>query len=203
MLQMRRHALYAKIEIARKELGLDDADFRAVMETRFGARSRKDLSDAQLVELVEHFKACGFKPRKASEKRGRPLAAGREQAKMRALWLSLWHLGEITDASEEALAGFARRVTGGAGGGIEALQWVKGDDAYAVIEALKARLERAGVASVGNPRHRVIEAQRRLLSRLGHRAEAAPLHDLSDLAADILIASQGALIRSAMTKEGA
>ena len=128
-MQPRRHALYAKIEIARKELGLDDADFRAVMETRFGARSRKELSDAQLVELVEHFKACGFKPRKSAEKRGRPLAAGREQAKMRALWLSLWHLGEIPDASEEALAGFARRVTGGAGGGIEALHWVKGDDA--------------------------------------------------------------------------
>jgi len=102
MLQMRRHALYAKIEIARKELGLDDADFRAVMETRFGARSRKDLSDAQLVELVEHFKACGFK-RERHRKNAAVRSRRREQAKMRALWLSLWHLGEITDATRKPL----------------------------------------------------------------------------------------------------
>lgn len=204
-----RRALYAKIEIAKKELGLDDATFRDVLEQRYGKRSRTGMSDAELVDLVEHFKSRGFKPKRA--KVGRPLAQGAEQRKMRALWLTLWNLGAIDDASEEALAGFARRVTGGKEIGVEALQWLHGDDAFKVIEALKERATRDGGVSwapyrrfgqlVGdNPRGRVIEAQWRALQRHGIVIDFVDVHALSNPEADNIIAAQGARLRNAMSE---
>jgi hypothetical protein len=129
---------------------------------------------------------------------------------MRALWLSLWHLGAIEDVSEEALAGFARRVTGGKHSGIEALQWVNGGDAHKVIEALKDRAARDGgvrwepiKSETGrvindNPRHRVIEAQRRKLRQLGLSPTYETKFLSSDAAADQLIARQGEAIRTAL-----
>ncbi len=207
-----RHVLYAKIQIAKKEIGLDEATYRTVMFNLFGVNSAKKLSERQLVELVNHFKARGFKPKKAASE-GRKVAVGREHSKMRALWLSLWHLGVISDASEEALVGFARRVTGGKSFGIEALQWVRADDASAVIEALKERLARDGGVNWSplkdasnrvvddNPRHRVIEAQRRRLRSLGVTPCFASDYLLSDQKADDLIAAQGEAIRR-LNEEG-
>ena len=179
-----RRALYAKIEIGKKELGLDDGTYRDLLAQRYGGkRSRKSLGNAQLVDLVEHFKTLGFRPKKTAPARAgkRPLADGPEIRKMRALWLSLYHLGVVTDPSEEALAGFARRVTGGKETGIAALAWVKGKAAFEVIEALKAWAARAGgvdwrpfqirrkgiVETVHLPRASVINAQYQRLHDLG------------------------------------
>lgn len=203
-----RRALYGKIEIAKKSLGLDDGTYRAILAQRYGKESRTAMTDGELVDLVEHFKARGFKPKKA--RTGRPLAGGAEQRKMRALWLSLWHLGLIPDPSEEALAGFARRVTGGKDTGIAALQWLHGQDAFKVIEALKERATRdggvrwvpykdaAGNVTGFNSRARVIEAQRRKLRSLGYEPAFSYAHLLSDAEADKLIAEQGAKLRALM-----
>lgn len=68
-----------------------------------------------------------------------PRADSPEALKARALWLALWHLGELADGSEVALAAFAERQTG-----VAALQWVRGEDASRVIDALKAMCGRAG-----------------------------------------------------------
>lgn len=207
-----RRALYAKTSIALKDLAIDEDTFRLLLQERYARTSRKDMSDTQLIDLVEHFKSKGFKP-KVATKTHRKMAAGREQGKMRALWLSLWHLGVIADSSEEALAGFARRVTGGKSFGIEALQWVREEDASAVIEALKERLARDGGVNWSplknasnrivddNPRHRVIEAQRRLLRYLGTAPCFASDYLLSDQKADDLIAAQGQTIRN-LKKDG-
>lgn len=203
-----RRALYAKTSIAQKDLAIEEDTFRLLLQKRYGLTSRKDMSDTQLIDLVEHFKSKGFKP-KAITKTHRKMAAGREQGKMRALWISLWHLGVIDDASEEALSGFARRVTGGKHTGIEALQWINGDDAHKVIEALKDRATRDGGVSWepvkgqtgrvvnDNPRHRVVEAQRRKLRQLGISPTYETKFLLSDAAADQLIAQQGEEIRRA------
>ncbi len=205
-----RRALYGKTEIAKKELGLDNDTFRDLLGQRYGKRSRTEMSEAELVDLVEHFKGQGFTPQKANKKAktGRALAQGGEQRKMRALWLSLWHLGAIPDPSEEALAGFARRVTGGKETGIAALQWLHGEAASKVIEALKERAVRDGGVSWApykdasgrvlgfNDRTRVIEAQRRKLRALGYQPTFAYEHMLSATAADKLIAVQGAALRA-------
>lgn len=170
-----RHSFYAKISIAQKQLGLDDDTFRDILEARYGVRSRTKMSDAQLVDLLKHFEAQGFQPRPRS---GKPKgAARREHGKMRALWLSLYHLGVVHDPSDGALAAFAKRVTGGKAAGVDALAWIAGEDASTVIEALKDWASREGgvnwepYASTNGPFHnercRVIEAQWQKLHALG------------------------------------
>ncbi|WP_316978026.1 regulatory protein GemA [Shumkonia mesophila] len=177
-----RRSLYGKIEIAKKALGLDDETYRDILEARYGKRSRTGLRNPQLVDLVEHFKTLGFKPiRKAPARAGgRPMADGDTQRKIRALWISLYHLGAVSDVSERALVAFVKRVTGGRAEGIDALQWLDGKAAFKAIEALKAMAVRAGVdwspykvrtdgliVDGWDPRSRVMEAQWRRLAALG------------------------------------
>lgn len=175
-----RNALTAKIHIAKKDLGLDEDTYRDMIENRYGKRSSKDLSINQLVDLVEHLKGQGFKP-KPKRAPGKVMPSeDREKLirKIRALWVSLHHLGVLRDASEEALASFARRVTGGKETGIADLAWLDGNAAYKVVEALKAMAERDGgvcwepyrmSSSAGpviehRPRCRVLEAQWRTMA---------------------------------------
>jgi phage gp16-like protein len=202
-----RKKLYAKLHIAKKQLGLDDDAWRDLAERVTGERSLKALADDELPRLVEECRRLGFKPSQKRNNAAKPLAGGREIRKARALWLSLWHLGVIPDPSEEALAGFARRVTGGKELGLAALQWVRGEDAYALIEALKERAVRDGGVSwspyrmggrvVGhNPRGRVIEAQRRILKQAGDSCPPLDVHNLSAVKADELIAELGERVRT-------
>ena len=96
-----RKGLYAKINIGRNELRWDDDDYRQVIADRFdGATSLTQLNVSELENLLEHMKGCGFKvKRKQGPRRGppaagtRPLASEPDAKKIRALWLSLYHLG--------------------------------------------------------------------------------------------------------------
>lgn len=138
-----RRARLAKVHIGRKELRLDDETYRALLGRLFaGKTSAADLSDAQLDQLLEHFKAEGFKPPKKAPKRAgkRPMAAGPVPDKLRALWLSLYHLGAVRDPREEALAAYVKRTTR-----VAALQWLRDADGMNAIEGLKKMAERAGV----------------------------------------------------------
>lgn len=184
-----RRGLYATISIGCKDLGIDEESRRDMLAARYGGRrSMTQLSIEQLEDLLDHLKAQGFKPKRKGggksdgrDRRGPARAGGRalanapEAKKARALWLSLYHLGVVRNPSESALAAFGKRQTGK-----EALQWIKGDW-HLVIEALKKMGERdAGVCWDGyrvrygleavteyRPRCRVLEAQWRILGRLG------------------------------------
>ena len=224
----RRNALLGKIAVALKQLKLQDADLRAILRERYNASSRRQLDVGQLADLVEHFKSKGFQeaaPRQASKRstgKARTQAAHPEARKMRALWLSLYHLGVVRDPSEQALVAFAKCVTGGQAQGISAIQWIKDGDARAVVEALKDWASReAGVCwepytdAVGErfhrPRRRVIEAQVERAKALGvapdRIAEATrDVHGIAetpDQAHDAAIQALGALIREALQMEDA
>lgn len=138
-----RNARLAKVHIAKKKLGLDDETYRQLLARLFkGKTSAGDLSVSQLDTLLEHFKAEGFKATKKAPKRAgkRPMAGGAEALKIRALWLSLYHLGAVRDPSEQALATYVQRTAG-----VAALQWLRGDQGTKAIEGLKAMAARAGV----------------------------------------------------------
>ena len=174
-----RRQLLGKVHIAKKTLGLDDDGYRDLLEARTGNRSAAKCSNAQLIDLVEYFKARGFRPqRKAPARAGRRnLADGETRRKARALWLSLYHLGLVSEPSERALAAFVRRQAG-----VDDLRFLTPGRSYTVIEALKSWAARpvdkggAGVdwsayASTDGPfykpRGRVMEAQWRILHDLG------------------------------------
>ncbi|MCW9036230.1 MAG: regulatory protein GemA [Rhodospirillales bacterium] len=169
-----RKPLYAKINIAKKELGLDEETYRDILTTNFGKDSLKKFSNAQLSDLITHFKELGFKPKKAPPKRAgrKKLADGPTQMKARALWLSLYHLGIISDPSEQALDTFVKRQVK-----VDAINFMTPSESHKVIEALKKWATREGgvdwsaYASTSGlielPRARVMEAQWEILHKLG------------------------------------
>lgn len=222
-----RRSLYGKIEVAKKQLGLDDDTYRDIVAAKFpGKTSRKQLGNAQLVDLIEHFKSLGFKQTKKrppARAGTRKLADGEMQAKMRALWITLYHLGVVRDPAENALANFAYRMTH-----VAALQWLDSEQATKVIEGLKDwAVREAGVnwapyypmpkTPVYAPRQRVIEAQWKILLQVSPTlapnqelktfiesqiTAGEPIIKLTDELADQAIENLGGYIRQSLANQG-
>lgn len=51
------------VHVARRDLGMDDDAYRAILRGKFGVTSSSDLNIAGLNSLIDHFKRCGFKPK--------------------------------------------------------------------------------------------------------------------------------------------
>ncbi|MFC5372872.1 gp16 family protein [Brevundimonas faecalis] len=141
---MTRRAAVVKVQIARRDLALDEDTYRAMLARLTGQTSASACTDAQLGRVLDELKAKGWAPkviaggRKAP--RAKPAAADQAVAKKaRALWISLHQLGAVRDPSEAALEAFARRQLG-----VERLRWAVASEAYSLIEALKKMAERAG-----------------------------------------------------------
>lgn len=141
---MTRRAAVVKVQIARKELRLDDATYRAMLERLTGRTSSANCSDAELGRVLNELKAKGWTPKVVpggrSGKRPAVRTAQNPVAKKaRAMWISLHQLGEVRDPSETALEAFARRQLK-----VERLHWANQSQGFRLIEALKAMAERAG-----------------------------------------------------------
>ena len=128
------------IHVAKRDLGLDDETYRAILEDVTGKTSSKDMEPEELDRVVEHLKSCGFVVKGGRD--GAPahkLADDPQSKKIRHLWLYLHELGEVRNPSELALAAFVRRQTGR-----ERLEWLSTNQASNVIESLKQWVIRAG-----------------------------------------------------------
>ncbi|MBX8802517.1 regulatory protein GemA [Ochrobactrum sp. MR28] len=129
----------ALLHVAKKQLGLDEEDFRDVCERVTGKRSTKDMSEPLRIKLAEHFRQQGFN---SVPKGTRKQLEGKYAAKLQALWIACWNLGIIRNKSDQALLAFVKRQTG-----VDHTRFLTyDDDARKVIEALKAMMTReAGV----------------------------------------------------------
>lgn len=202
------------MQIARKELGLQDDDYRSILERLTGRTSSADCSDAELGRVLDEFKAKGWTPRvvtggrkagKPESQKARKPADHPAAKKARALWLSLWNLGEVRDSSEAALEAFARRQLK-----VAWLQWADQGHTYKLIEALKAMAQRAGweqsVADYrpGTDLVKVLKVNliRAQTSRLGHPGQCADYFHWNHAELDALIRSQGIQIRDAIEAAG-
>lgn len=116
----------AAIHVAKKQLGMEDDAYRAMLWSVGRVKSAGDLDFAGRQAVLEHLKKCGFR---------RPRAAPRDpqSKKILALWLELRDLGELRDASNKALDRFVEERTG-----VKAVRWLSSDQASEVIEQLKA-----------------------------------------------------------------
>ncbi len=178
------NALLAKIHVGKKQLGLDDDTYRDMLERVTGKRSAKGLSVTKLELVVTEMEKAGFKPvkkaiKKAPKRAGtRPMADGELARKIRALWISLYHLGIVANPTESALAKYVARQAK-----VSALQFLRNNQADRVIESMKKWAERAGkvdwsgykigAGTVYRPRQRVIEAQWQILRDRGvHKFES-------------------------------
>jgi len=54
----------AKIHIAKKELGLNDDTYRAMLQNIAGENSAKNLTPLGAAKVIAHLRSCGWKPRR-------------------------------------------------------------------------------------------------------------------------------------------
>lgn len=167
-----RRALNGAVHAAAKAKGLDDDTYRDMLHAQTGHRSAKDCTDAQLRQVLDHLNGGGRAPAPGN-------ASKAPHARLaRALWISLYNLGEVTDPRESALRAWVKRQHH-----VDDLRFVRASDAAPVIEGLKAWATRAGVAwdtfeklgSEFRGRRAVLAAQWRIMVAAG----AAPAHDLA------------------------
>lgn len=161
----------AAIHVAKKQLGLDEDTYRAVLVKVTGKASTKDMSETERERVVEHFRNQGFV--KSTGPKRRKLD-GKYAPVLQALWIGAWNLGLVRSADDAALIAFVKRQTG-----IDHVRFVRDqDDAMKAIEALKGWMKReAGVDwSKGKhipdwmqaPAARIAVAQFEKLSKAGH-----------------------------------
>jgi hypothetical protein len=118
-------AMLKKIQIARRELGLQEAEYRAMLTRVAGVDSAKLLSDRTAEAVLVELKRLGFKPRAST----RPKAERADLRKIYALWGAL-HAGPLD--RESLRAWVSRRFK------VAAPEFLKPAAAREAIEQLKA-----------------------------------------------------------------
>lgn len=135
-----KNRLIAKIHVAKKQLCMNDDDYRAVLDRVTGKTSSRDLSIKKLNDVLTEMKALGFKTTTATKRIGtRKLADDPQARKIRALWITLRNMGELNDSSEAALLSFINRMTK-----VSAMEWMDAKQANLVIDALRGWITRKG-----------------------------------------------------------
>ncbi len=80
---MSRNPNLAKIHIAKKELGMDESTYRAMLRTHGGVDSSKDLTLIGAAKVLAHLEKCGFEPKAAKAAvRTKPKVGGDRQLLM-------------------------------------------------------------------------------------------------------------------------
>jgi len=116
----------AKIHIAKKELGLDDASYRGILRDRYHSESAADLTPDQAADLIGLFREKGWRP-----------ASPGQRGLIHVLWQKLQKAGVIHHGDDRALDTFITHHTGHGD-----LRHLNVHDASRVIEMLKKWLER-------------------------------------------------------------
>jgi len=158
-----RTRYYAAIHAGAKALGWDEDMRRDTMAARYGGlRSAKDLGLEQLRDFARYIgdaqQAAGLKlarRRQPARAGKRPLAPGDQAAKVRALWLSLYHLGALSDPSEAAVDAWVQRQTG-----VASLRFADQAVADRAIRGLRNWCTRCGFAPADASTVRLIDATR-------------------------------------------
>ena len=129
----------AAIHVRKKQLGLDDDTYRAMLERVTGKRSAGEMSHAERLKVVAEMDRQGGASARTS-KSARKGFEGRFAKKLQALWIAAWNLGLVRDRTDAALVSFIRRQTG-----LDHVRFLHDPaDAKKAIEALKGWIARDG-----------------------------------------------------------
>ena len=213
----RRQKLLRTLHARAREVGMDDDLRRSIQLGVTGKESARDMTVTELRRVLDSFS------RKRAP-RGDELPRHAMTKKLRALWISGWHLGVVRDRTDEALCAYVAQALG-----LDAARWAK-DRMPTAVEEVKRLLAREGgvdwspirivwaggrIETRDAPRVRVLEAQWRRLQELGEIRIAGaldhyvsriagvgvrPLDQLEDEQADEAIRVLGSRIRKAQKR---
>lgn len=114
-----RNSLIKLIHVAKREQGLDEPTYRAILKAQGGNESLAAMRLEGMKKVLDYLKAQGFKVRKT--KSDRRQAVGPDARKVRALWLFLHELGAVRDPSEAALTAYVQRIAK-----VDDVAWMRG-----------------------------------------------------------------------------
>jgi phage gp16-like protein len=117
---MPRNPTLAKIHIAKKDLGLDDETYRAMLLQHGGVTSSKDLTPFGAAKVLQHLERSGFKPKASPGRRPKPApgraalvgkieaqlaSAGRPWSYVHAMAKKMYQVEKVDWLNEEQLGG--------------------------------------------------------------------------------------------------
>lgn len=150
-----RARLIKLIHVAKRDLGLDDGAYQAILQAQAGGKtSSADCSAEELDAVLKHMKRSGFRVRHVKPRQSRKLDTSAEAQKVRALWLLLHQIGEVRDPSEQALASYCKRIAK-----VDDLHWA-GAAIFTLIETLKKWAQRKLPAAIEARMDRLKQAGR-------------------------------------------
>ncbi len=136
-----RRRLLARVHQLRQRLGMDEDTYRDALWAQSHQRSAADMTDSQLMETLHRWSQRLPEGERAAFTSTRAASGLKEpfQRHIRALWIDLYHLGELSDGGDAALDAFVARQAK-----VTALRFLRAEAAPAVAEALKSWLARVG-----------------------------------------------------------
>ena len=136
-----RNGDLAKIHLAKKQLSMTDDDYRAMLWTQGRVASSADLDHAGRQRVLDHLKACGFKPlASATTKRpARPTPAPDKLKLVRRIRAQLISLDRKPDAYAD---GVAKQMFG-----LQFFEWGTHEQLHAITAALAIQQRKQGAAT--------------------------------------------------------
>jgi phage gp16-like protein len=126
-----RNADLARIHMLKKDLAIDDDEYRALLQSVCGVKSSADLDFTGRAKFIAHLEMCKPRAHKSFGKLPPRLA------KLYSMWQQLHSAGAVNDKKYSALESWAKSQTG-----VEKLTWLNQAQLSQCIESLKAWLER-------------------------------------------------------------
>lgn len=133
--------LMAKVHIGKKELGLDDATYRDVLERVTGKRSCKKMLIGELEAVIKDMESRGFTPKAAPKHGKRPSVVGKRQPLMDKIEAMLADMGLHWNYAH----GMAESMFG-----IKRLQWLNDSQLYKLTQALSVHQRREARKAAAN-----------------------------------------------------
>lgn len=128
----RRNQQLSKIHIAKKDLGLDDETYRALLSRITGQSSAKDLSPLLVAKVLQEFERLGWQPKQG---RAKPKPAADKAKLVSKIEAQLAEAGRPWEYGD----GLAKRLYQ-----VERLEWLDSKQLGGVVAALAKDAKRHG-----------------------------------------------------------
>lgn len=143
--------LMAKIHIAKKDLGLDDDTYRDVLWRVTGKRSCKDMTIAQLQDVVKDMEKSGFKPKSAPKHGKKPSVVGKREPLMGKIHAMLTDMGLHWNYAHGMADSMFK---------IKRLQWLNDSQLYKLTQALSVHQKREARKAASNERKKAEQTRK-------------------------------------------